>query len=282
MLISVAQVLISEREGIFSINCSYRGVNLSLGGQIMWKAFVAASMCRARLEASGLSLDVTADPEQISQSIAESGKTYTTPWLDPKFNDFGDDNFFWLIGRKGGTAKIVGGGRVDVFHGDAASRINRMFNRGYGPGTTRGANPACSQALNGRVAYLGDLHSSSARGLARTTVSDFLGVAHFICASQFHADVVYSFFSRKDARRGSADVNGFTDKIIDPLMWGDVPAELDASGVLAYRPREKNAAYFGEIIRELGHTEAQQHVTRPEDQPSSQGETTAHERVKAA
>lgn len=239
-----------------------------------WEAFEAASSSRFRLKERDLSVRVATQTDDVMKSIAQVGKTYISPWLDPRLNDFGPRNFFWLIAFDADGAKIVGGGRRDEYEDDAAPRIAAMFNRGFGEGTVIAANPQCNHALSGVVAYLGDLHSVGTTSLGRNAVREFLVIANYLCTCQFNADVTYSFFSGKDVRRGSADVNGFTDRIVDPLHWGNTPDQLSSDGVLAYRPRNKNAAYFLGARQELDGNEPRWPAWSPLAPPAVQDART--------
>ncbi|MCH2166013.1 MAG: hypothetical protein MK098_15410 [Marinovum sp.] len=222
-----------------------------------WNAFAAATASMAKLEAMGLSLSVEIDAAAIQQSIAESGKTYLSPWLDPARNDFTAANFFWLVANSDEGAQIVGGGRLDQYQGNAAGCLHQMFERGFGPQTVSWVSPEIDAALDGRVMYLGDLHSRATGGLGRRAVRNYLCVANYLAAVQFRADVTYSFIRKADTLRGSADVNGFTNRIPGALVFQEVPDYMDAEGVLCYRPKGQDDGYFKEIRRELGHIERQ-------------------------
>lgn len=218
-------------------------------------ALRATTNCVNYLAAQGMEVNLIRGVDAVHGAVAAINKPYLTPWLDPAANDFTDANSFWLLASRDGVPQIIGGGRVDDLGHDAASKIGAMFERGY-PGALKSVNPECSQRLRGRVAYFGDLKSVSTRGLGRKSVFAFLGVANYIAATQMQADTVYSFMRMKDILRGSADVNGFTCRILNPLSWShDVPEHRDPSEQIVYRPRADNDAYFSMVTQELGCSE---------------------------
>ena len=240
-----------------------------------WNAFQAACLCQAKLKALGLSVDVTVDVDRVLGSVKAVGKPYLTPWLDPRHNDFSASNYFWIIASNDDGPQIVGGGRLDIYDGDAASGIHRQFVRGYGADAVIGVNPAFNQVLNGRITYLGDLYSRAAGGLGRRSIRYFLGVANYISAVSFDADVTFSFMRKADVQRGSADVNGFSRRMYEPLMWGTVPVGLDETGVLVYRNGQEDSSYFREVTQELERTELQS-VSPPDHlQPANQAVATS-------
>ena len=217
---------------------------------------MASLECSRALEANGISLHVTVDSNQISESIEEIGKGYLTPWLNPALNDFGSDNFFWLIAEKEGAPVIVGGGRLDPYGYDGAAVVRRMFKRLYGSGSIAEVSDEISASLRGSVCYLGDLHSKAGVGLSRANRRFYLGVAHYISAVHFNADATFSFMRSVDVLRGSADINGFDQRIMRPYQWHEVPENRSNEEVLVYRMSERNRQYFQSLRRELEGYEA--------------------------
>ncbi|MFV1591178.1 hypothetical protein VWY73_01260 [Phaeobacter sp. JH20_12] len=196
------------------------------------------------------------DEAEIHDSIAQIGKPYLTPWLDPKKNDFTPNNYFWLIASRAGVPLIVGGGRLDVVGSDAAGHLVRAFSRGYGPDAVSAVTPEVSARLTGRVCYLGDLFSRSGAGLSQIHRRYFLVVANYIGSQHFKADCTYSFMRMQDVKRGSADLNGLDKRVYHPLRWGVIPQARDESEIIVYREARDDRHYFEIITRELAPRES--------------------------
>ena len=216
-----------------------------------WIAHMAALECSKALASNGISLRVTVDAAEVATSVASIGKDYLTPWLDPSLNDFTEGNFFWLIAEKKEVPVIVGGGRLDRYGNDGAGTIRRLFERSHGPESIAYVSDAVSVGLRGTVCYLGDLHSKAGVGLSRANRRFYLGVAHYIASVHFRADATYSFMRTSDVMRGSADINGFDQRISEPYGWVEPPSKRSNDEVLVYRRAENNAMYFNALRREL-------------------------------
>ncbi|GAA4218540.1 hypothetical protein GCM10022290_09290 [Sagittula marina] len=240
-------------------------------------AFAAANQCTTYLAQRGLEVSLSQDPLEVAASVAAVGKPYLTPWLDPLSNDFGERNFFWVIGRSKDGVEMVGGGRIDDLGERPSGLIKRLFDRTYGVGTVTGVSERCDDALQGRVCYLGDLYSRSTRGLGRERVRAFVGVAHAFAAMSFSVDATYSFMRNADILRGSADVNGFTRRVLDPVTWGQMPEARSETEQIVYRHRSDDAVYFNGLIRELGRSEVAQRHCRIDPQREAPSEDSSPE-----
>ncbi|MEP5728107.1 MAG: hypothetical protein ABJL67_01910 [Sulfitobacter sp.] len=215
-----------------------------------WRAFEAAKSCYDQLQASGIEVRVETNFSKVPDLVAEIGKSYLTPHLDPQRNDFTKQNCFWLSGRRGGNLVLLGGARIDDVGRDGADFLMSMINRGYGAGTIAGVSSKVDGILKGRCAYFGDLISKSAIGLGRKNVPLFSGIAHYLAASEFRADCTYSLMRSADVNLGSADRNGFTGRLLKPLDWGQKPQGRGEDELLVFRMRDDNDDYFSSFRRE--------------------------------
>jgi hypothetical protein len=227
-----------------------------------WTAHEAASECQKALGVQGIDVRVTIDADEVLDSVEKVGKPYLTPMLDPRRNDFTEANYFWLMAYKGADPIMVGGGRLDDLGLRSPQIIASGIDRAYGQGTVATANPEIASGLNGRVCYLGDLYSRSAKGLSRKNVKYFLGIANYISAAHFKADCTYSFMRSADVKRGSADTNGFDRRIYQPIEWANLPAARCRSEIIVFRAASSDVAYFNEIRKELAQRERELNSAR--------------------
>lgn len=235
-----------------------------------WQAFRAAQLSTLALADAGIIVDVVDDSATVPSLLDEIGKDYITPVLDPRNNDFSTENSFWMTARKGGKLVILGGARVDDVGRSAADFIRNMMNRGYSSDCILHVAREVDLALHGRVAYFGDLKSIAGVGLGRKNVRWFTCVAHYVAACHFRADVVYSFMRGADVLLGSADRNGFDNRLRQPLIWGNKPDGRGEAEQLVYRLRSENDAYFQTIIQELAYSKSGQTLVPPHSQPLTQ------------
>lgn len=216
-----------------------------------WAAFEASSACHRTLSDSGIELDVVRDFQTIPALLSEIGKEYITPFLDPHLNSFTSGGCFWLAARKEGRLVMLGGARVDDLGAEAPQFIANTFNRGYRDGCCLSVCGEVARQISGRVAYFGDLMSIGSHSLGRRNVRCFTGIANYLAVSHYGADCVFSFMRSKDVRRGSADVNGFTGRILSPIQWAERPSPDWMDEQIVYRGRDDHAPYFEALRREL-------------------------------
>jgi len=216
-----------------------------------WSAFEASRFSADYLEQQGMTLRTVVDFDEIPEVVGLSGKSYLTPILDPRQNDFSAENSFWLIAEKDGVPVIVGGARVDDVGGNGGAFVKRLFNRTYGEGTITAVDARVGDQIRGRAAYFGDLFSSAAGRLGRRNVRYFLAVANYIAVTHYQVDCVYSFMRGADVQRGSADVNGFMGRNLAPLEWGVKPQGRGDAEQLVYRQSDDHVDYFEAVKLEL-------------------------------
>lgn len=216
-----------------------------------WLAHRAAADCETALSERGISICVTVNKLEVLESVSGIGKDYLTPWLDPRLNDFTEENFFWLIASRGDEPVIVGGGRCDYAGHRSDELLLRMFQRGYGAPSVRKVESEVARKMTGRLCYLGDLKSKPKSGLSQLHRRLFVAIANYISASHFRADCTYSFMRSLDVRRGSADTNGFDSRIYKPVQWGDLPDSRCLTEAIVYRNASGNSSYFKSIRQEL-------------------------------
>lgn len=227
-----------------------------------WNAFKAAKMCVDALSRVGVVVEVENNFDLIPDLVEESGKGYLTPFLDPRLHNFTKQNCFWLTARCDGVLVMLGGARIDDVGMESRDFIASMFGRGYGRGCVCDVDEAVGRNITGRTAYFGDLHSNSSRGLGRQNVRYFTGIANHIASTQFRSDCVYSLMRSVDVLRGSADKNGFTSRIMQPITWNNAPDGWGNNEQLVYRGSADNDKYFNQIIQELDHTRSKQEIPR--------------------
>jgi hypothetical protein len=220
-------------------------------GSDFWNAHCVAAACTKALGSNGIQIDLVTDPDEIAASLSGMRNAFISPWLDPACNDFTSDNYFWLVGSRDGEPLLVGGGRLDVVGNLGRAFIRNKFNLAYGPGTVCDVRLRVARELRGRVCYLGDLQSKAGSGLSRLNRQYYLGVANFISATHFRADSTYSFMRVLDVERGSADINGFDQRISKPVVWGNIPSSRSMEELIVFRDSINNTIYFQNLKRVL-------------------------------
>lgn len=185
--------------------------------------FRLAAICLEHLSSEGFCLKQTSSPLLARQWIAEVGKSYLTPFLDPENNDFTERNHFWLSLQKDGRAVLIGGARFDVLEGEPITEFWRRTNRrNYKVGAedpVQTFSPLCDDAIVGRVVYLGDMYGIPEVRGSVNRLRCFLAIAHLAVMSKWAPDTIYAFMRQGDMDRGADRNYGFLNAIPAAQVW---------------------------------------------------------------
>lgn len=186
----------------------------------------------------GIKLEQSADFDEVHSVFKKLKKSYLTPHLDPKQNDFTAANCFWTIAYKDGEPFGLGGVRMDDLTGDNVEKYwARHFERVY-PGGVCDIAPPVKTTLRGRVCYVGDFYiAEGARG-STAFLETTTQVTHALINLKWRPDFTYAFLHHKAVIRGAAARYGFTRTIPYSKRFTDLDGVRADDEYCAVLPRE--------------------------------------------
>lgn len=167
------------------------------------------------------------DLNAVPGILEHLGKTFLSPMLDPKNNDFTPAKSFWLVAEDDEGPAICGGMRVDDLGGmDIKSYWGRSLRRGFQQTPTAYSEPFPPGVLEGRICYFGDLFARRGSSVAKRSARNlqlFTAIGHYMAFAEFDCDVVYCFIQDRDVQRGAHVKYGFLDLLPFNYEWETDP-----------------------------------------------------------
>ena len=170
---------------------------------------VIIGRCAERFRELGLIVRQSNDFSRIEPLTEEIGKPYLTPQLSPNWQEFTEENAFWLLADDfDGSPVAMMGVRFDQLGGEALSDYwLRQLTRLHGeqkksPIDARHFPPA-ARKMRGNIVYFGDLFiKPTGRGAPRFPLRAFSLMAYSLAMLQWEVDWFYAFATDKHVKQG--------------------------------------------------------------------------------
>ena len=179
--------------------------------------------CLGALAETGVEVEMIAD-FTVAQAIAlEMGKPGFTAKLSSEYNDFTEENGFWLFMKEQGEYVASVATRYDnVGRESMRDYMIRTMRRHYpqeGGETLLEFTDALPPGFYGRMAYIGELFVRPDRRGSRQRLRYLMFLLHTCIASKWPVDWIYAMMRDRDVKAGFATSYGFTVQLPGVARW---------------------------------------------------------------
>jgi len=185
-------------------------------------AIKVGAMCPSTLDQQGAEIEMSTDFARAEDIAKTLGKDSFTPKLSHDFNDFIEQNAFWLFMKESGEYTASVAARFDNIGRESMSQyLRRTMARHYphqGGDTLTNVADALPAGFHGGLAYIGELYvGENARG-SRRKLRSFM-MMQVMIATKWDVDWTYAFMRDRDVQRGFSTLYGFTMQIPGIYTW---------------------------------------------------------------